>query len=851
MKAIKILFLSIFLIFLVNTVSAVVVYGEWDSNQAQSISIEDGESADFSAFFGTIYPPMTISIKFYYSNNDLIHTFEDTEVNQKTFSQTYTVNQAIYSRPGDYEVRISGSDNYGDMSHILYLDVINYPPEITSTPVTEVEENELYSYDVEATDPDNHHLTYSLSTAPSWLSIDFETGLITGTAPDVIQDTDFNVEVVVSDGIDTDTQSYVLTVIWVPNPSLTQTVERVNYIYADYYATLSELDSAILNIYYKAPGSNDYDPNPIATRNINAPSYSETFDFYNIHNKTKGNYSFVLEAVGYNLSETEEINIPDYAPEVDLGSVSANFDEENSIEITLPNPTDTNPEDEPVAYLSAVSLNGKTTANLNGNILTITGNRDKIGNYSIELEFGQGVTGSAILSGYIYNLPDISGILENNENDGGIQGIIRVYYINPDNSSDHIPLEIDKINDEEGSIINKSLGKIETIVDGTFSFQINERASDLDEIVLQARIGTAENYTGYVRTITFDSDDNIDILVRAVPYAGLDENGISVEDFKRHAQEVLTKEDDPPEDVNPWIFKWNFGENPNSSSLFNEVIISKQNPYEPEVFPISQTTAYELKNRILNSSDIGSGFDGKINNTLQVKIEDNWTIEEPKDHGRIIIYPSISNNAIAHDRDRDGYIDIAVVNLITNSEGNFSGSGRAPAHEIFHVAGMYGHTQIFNSTQSIMGAVAVPGVPITPRFADMKLAKAIHEDTYQHGIGMENWLRLESVLGLGFYGESYITGTFNEDYFEPEGDEDDNDFTGNQKNEESSTSRRSGSHRDNMISDNFDSFNNNGNTDIPYDTIYLQSNENKKNILTSLSNIIRQVISFIKSMFSI
>jgi hypothetical protein len=240
MKTIKILFLAVFLIFLLNAVSAVVVYGEWNSNQAQSISIEDSDSVDFSAFFGTISPPMTINIGLYDSNDDLIHSFEDNTVVNGNFAQTYTVNQNIYSRSGDFQVRIHGSDNFGEMSTILYLDVINYPPVITSVPIIEVDENGFYSYDVEATDYDNHQLTYSLSVAPNWLSINSQTGLITGTAPEVDADTDFNVDVVVSDSIDTDTQSYVITVIWIPNPSLSQTVDIINDVDIEYNAVISE-----------------------------------------------------------------------------------------------------------------------------------------------------------------------------------------------------------------------------------------------------------------------------------------------------------------------------------------------------------------------------------------------------------------------------------------------------------------------------------------------------------------------------------------------------------------------------------------------------------------------------------
>ena len=212
-SAIKILFLSVFLIFLVNTIGAVVVYGEWNDNNAQSIEIKSGDSVDFSAYFGTISPPMTVNIELY-SGNNLIHSFENnTVVNKKSFAQIYTINQNIYSGAGDFQVKIKGSDKFGEMSGVLYLKVINNPPEIISVPITEVDENKFYSYQVVAADSDNDVLTYSLLVAPEWLSINSDSGLITGTAPEVNADTDFGVNVVVSDGkCGFATQFYVLSV---------------------------------------------------------------------------------------------------------------------------------------------------------------------------------------------------------------------------------------------------------------------------------------------------------------------------------------------------------------------------------------------------------------------------------------------------------------------------------------------------------------------------------------------------------------------------------------------------------------------------------------------------------------
>ncbi|NLX56889.1 MAG: tandem-95 repeat protein, partial [Planctomycetaceae bacterium] len=58
----------------------------------------------------------------------------------------------------------------------------NDPPTITSTPVTSATEDSAYRYDVNATDPDvGDTLTYSLTTAPSGMTINASTGLISWT----------------------------------------------------------------------------------------------------------------------------------------------------------------------------------------------------------------------------------------------------------------------------------------------------------------------------------------------------------------------------------------------------------------------------------------------------------------------------------------------------------------------------------------------------------------------------------------------------------------------------------------------------------------------------------------------
>ena len=88
----------------------------------------------------------------------------------------------------------------------------NFPPVITSLPDTNAYVFTLYEYQVIAEDNNGDTLTYSLTTAPFWLSIDSTNGLIEG-GPGVYSVGDTVVTIRVDDGRGrTDTQTYTLHV---------------------------------------------------------------------------------------------------------------------------------------------------------------------------------------------------------------------------------------------------------------------------------------------------------------------------------------------------------------------------------------------------------------------------------------------------------------------------------------------------------------------------------------------------------------------------------------------------------------------------------------------------------------
>jgi subtilisin family serine protease len=125
---------------------------------------------------------------------------------------------------GDSVVTIRVRDSQGlQAEQIIYVHVEplgNYPV-ITSSPVTNAKEGNLYSYDVDAFDPDaGDVLTYSLTLGPNGITIDPATGLITWTpTPGQVGEHDVTVRVQDSRGAFV-TQSFRIRVAAANDPPL-------------------------------------------------------------------------------------------------------------------------------------------------------------------------------------------------------------------------------------------------------------------------------------------------------------------------------------------------------------------------------------------------------------------------------------------------------------------------------------------------------------------------------------------------------------------------------------------------------------------------------------------------------
>jgi len=120
-------------------------------------------------------------------------------------------------KKGDFiTVFVTPSDGKmkGKTRKSIPLIIANRPPEIKSTPSTEIV-NGKYTYKVEASDPDGDVLTFSLEESPAGMAIDPAAGIIKWDIPAVSPDSktppSYNVKVLVSDGDAKAFQGFSLT----------------------------------------------------------------------------------------------------------------------------------------------------------------------------------------------------------------------------------------------------------------------------------------------------------------------------------------------------------------------------------------------------------------------------------------------------------------------------------------------------------------------------------------------------------------------------------------------------------------------------------------------------------------
>ena len=149
---------------------------------------------------------------------------------------------------GINNVTLRVNDGVVDVDQVFTIDVgnTNDGPSFTSTAVTTVNEDAVYTYDITATDPDaGDTLTISATTLPTWLTLTDNgdgTATLTGT-PTNSEVGDHSVVLQVSDSVELATQSFTITVANTNDaPVLAQPADQNNAIGAVVSLQISATD---------------------------------------------------------------------------------------------------------------------------------------------------------------------------------------------------------------------------------------------------------------------------------------------------------------------------------------------------------------------------------------------------------------------------------------------------------------------------------------------------------------------------------------------------------------------------------------------------------------------------------
>ena len=128
---------------------------------------------------------------------------------------------------GEHTITIvvtDGEDGSANQTYTLTIVQPNRAPTITSQPITSINENASYRYNIVADDQDGDTLTYSLIAAPQGMAIDAVSGLVTWS-PEATHVGDHLIEIEVTDADGLfDTQVYTLSVINVNDAPVAGTV---------------------------------------------------------------------------------------------------------------------------------------------------------------------------------------------------------------------------------------------------------------------------------------------------------------------------------------------------------------------------------------------------------------------------------------------------------------------------------------------------------------------------------------------------------------------------------------------------------------------------------------------------
>ncbi len=208
---------------------------------------------------------------------------------------------------GEHAIVVRATDSNNELDIQQYTLTVfaqnNHPPQINSTPILSVNEGDGYSYDVEALDPDEDVLIYSLDQAPVGMSIDSATGVISWAPTIPTQLGEHHVNVRAEDPYNAYAiQNYLIEVVGIPNnpPVIISTpiiISGVGELYT-YDVDATDADNDVLTYsLVEAPGFLSIHPETGIISGIpeDASSFSVTVEVTDQRDRNQQTYILVIQ----------------------------------------------------------------------------------------------------------------------------------------------------------------------------------------------------------------------------------------------------------------------------------------------------------------------------------------------------------------------------------------------------------------------------------------------------------------------------------------------------------------------------------------------------------------------------
>jgi hypothetical protein len=155
-----------------------------------------------------------------------------------TFADMVVTPDLNYNGELTIPVTLSDGDSIVEYDLAVTVEAVNDIPEITSSPALSVDEEQEYSYTVTYTDVEEDPIEIIAETLPEWLTLDKATETVSGT-PDDPEVGDHTVELLITDGTDTISDAFQITVAPVNDvPTIDDQVDT-RTVYADSVVTIS------------------------------------------------------------------------------------------------------------------------------------------------------------------------------------------------------------------------------------------------------------------------------------------------------------------------------------------------------------------------------------------------------------------------------------------------------------------------------------------------------------------------------------------------------------------------------------------------------------------------------------